>query len=622
MNYIKKLTFLSILALIFLFGCTREYGSIKIKNENNLTLEVGDTIYLKCVIVGNVNEVTWKSSDECVAVDNNGKVTAIAAGKSTITVTDGKYLDSITITVCEVKYQESIKVTLSANKITVPETLTISCSYYVNNTLIEENVKCDFEFIEGSELCSITDNILTSKEKGVVIFKARYKDITSEEVKIEIFDKEKIKEVTLKSSSTSLFINKVTKLSVDVFPAIEYTNLTYQIIEGDSVIIIDNLAKAVKTGTTKIQAIVDGVYSNIITITVSENLVTPELIIISCSKENLLKGESAILDFTVYPDNSYKDIVYYVEEGNAIINNNVITALDSNPIAVVGVIKNIKSNTIIINENVITEDPYKNVSSDEFYKSYKKATSYLDAYYRSEHGFMSGDISLQDQEPAIANRPSENNVFVKNSSLIYSSDKNIYYVLNSSGKIVNQIFKGGAYVTLEEVSAYIFAYNDVPANYIEKKSGKPTNSIWGEYLRVNHSYFSGDTDKYPYEPILPNINGCGGNLYYYELDLGTTGTDCDPNYEVTIYNDGKKITRGAARIVYSRYDENYDEINDINEKHLFYTYNHYNDFQEYLNYEGGWGHMFGNITGGGKLSSKTDYNPTNYIPVILKEFYN
>ena len=95
-------------------------------------------------------------------------------------------------------------------------------------------------------------------------------------------------------------------------------------------------------------------------------------------------------------------------------------------------------------------------------------------------------------------------------------------------------------MTLEEVSAYIFAYNDVPANYIEKKSGKPTNSIWGEYLRVNHSYFSGDIYKYPYEPILPNINGCGGNLYYYELDLGTTGTDCDPNYEVTIYNDGKK----------------------------------------------------------------------------------
>lgn len=277
MNYIKKIMVFSIIVLIFLLGCTKEYGSIEIKNENSLTLEVGDTIYLECVIVGTVNELTWKSSEECVTVDNNGKVTAIAAGQSTITVTDGKYLDSIIITVCEVKYQESIKVTLSTNKITVPETLTISCSYYVNNTLIEENVKCDFEFIEGSEFCSITDNILTSKEKGVVIFKARYKDITSEEIKIEIFDKEKIKEVTLKASSTSLFINKVTKLSVDVFPAIEYANLTYQIIEGDSIIIEDNLAKAVKTGTTKIQVIVDDVYSNIITITVSENLVAQNL---------------------------------------------------------------------------------------------------------------------------------------------------------------------------------------------------------------------------------------------------------------------------------------------------------------------------------------------------------
>ena len=30
--------------------------------------------------------------------------------------------------------------------------------------------------------------------------------------------------------------------------------------------------------------------------------------------------------------------------------------------------------------------------------------------------------------------------------------------------------------------------------------------------------------------------------------------------------------------------------------------------------------MFGNITGGGTLSSKTDYNPTPYVDVILKDF--
>ena len=98
--------------------------------------------------------------------------------------------------------------------------------------------------------------------------------------------------------------------------------------------------------------------------------------------------------------------------------------------------------------------------------------------------------------------------------------------------------------------------------------------------------------------------------------MGTTGTDCDPSYDIVDYNNGSKITRGAARIVYSNSTTSGKALTDINEKYLFYTYNHYNDFQEYLNYQGGWGEMFGNITGGGTLSSKYDYNPTVYEEVV------
>ena len=186
---------------------------------------------------------------------------------------------------------------------------------------------------------------------------------------------------------------------------------------------------------------------------------------------------------------------------------------------------------------------------------------------------------------------------------------------------MNKIFKGAAYVTLEEVAAYVFAFGDIPANYSSSKKTKPTSSPWGEYLRVNHTYFSGDTSRYPYEPVLPDISGCGGSLDYYEIDIGTTGTDCDPKYTAEIYNNGSMITRGAARIVYTRYDKNGNEIIDLDEKYLFYTYNHYNDFQEYLNYEGGWGEMFGNITGGGTISSKYDYNPTPYVQVVRRNLY-
>ena len=266
-------------------------------------------------------------------------------------------------------------------------------------------------------------------------------------------------------------------------------------------------------------------------------------------------------------------------------------------------------------------DPYADVSAQEFYLDYKPAESYWDAYYRTQHGFMSGSIDAQDQKPTLAeDRPMLDGLYLRNTSALYSKDGNVYYVVDADGDIVNKIYKGAAYVTLEEVAAYVFAFGDVPANYVSSKNARPAESKWGAYLRLNHSSFSGSTTKYPYEPELPDISGCGGSLRYYEIDIGTTGTDCDPAYRPAIYNNGSKITRGAARIVYSRFDANGDSIIDVNEKYLFYTYNHYNDFQEYLNYEGGWGEMFGNITGGGKISSKTDCNPTPYVAVARRAF--
>ena len=266
------------------------------------------------------------------------------------------------------------------------------------------------------------------------------------------------------------------------------------------------------------------------------------------------------------------------------------------------------------------EDPYINVSAAEFYSDYQPAEEYWDAYWRTQHGFMSGSIEQQDQKPTIAEQqPAEDGKLIRNTHASFSEDGNTYYIVDYSGEVVGQVFRGAAYVTLEEVAAYVLAFGDIPANYTASKNTKPTASIWGEYLRVNHTKFSGSTSKYPYEPELPDISGCGGSLQYYEIDIGTTGTDCDPSYRPALYNNGVTITRGAARIVYARFDANGDNIIDINERYVFYTYNHYNDFQEYLNYYGGWGEMFGNITGGGTISSKYDYNPTPYVPVVRRD---
>ncbi len=254
---------------------------------------------------------------------------------------------------------------------------------------------------------------------------------------------------------------------------------------------------------------------------------------------------------------------------------------------------------------------------DEFYNGADPADSYEEALERSSRGELSGATTVPDQAPTLSiYMPMIDGKYVRNNEP-YFADANTYVVVNAYGQEVFRVYRGGGYITLEEVAAYVYAFGDVPANYSSSKSTKPTASIWGKYLRLNHSAFSGSTTQYPYEPVLPRISGCGGDLYYYEIDIGTTGTDCDPSYSAVLYNNGSKITRGAARIVYTRYDANRNNIIDPNEKFLFYTYNHYNDFQEYLNYYGGWGEMFGNITGGGTISSKYDYNPTPYVPVVM-----
>lgn len=267
-------------------------------------------------------------------------------------------------------------------------------------------------------------------------------------------------------------------------------------------------------------------------------------------------------------------------------------------------------------------DPYVGVSKEAFYADYTPACCNQDAMYRSRHGLLSGLLEVPGQYAQEAeDRPRSQGKLIRNTSAVYLDDGDTYVVTDSRGNEVLRVHRAGGYITLEEVAAYMYAFGGVslPANYSSKKSTKPQNSIWGEYLRLNHSKFIGNTSKYPYEPELPDISGCGGDLAYYEMDIGTTGTTT-PGYSPKPYIQGNTVTRGAARLVYARQDLNGNGIYETDELYVFYTHNHYNDFREYLNYYGGWGEVFGNETGGGEYSSETNANPTPYVPTAYADF--
>lgn len=428
--------------------------------------------------------------------------------------------------------------------------------------------------------------------------------------------------------------NKV--MTVGTTYKLEYTategvpdKMQWSASNGNVTVTQEGIVTAVSAGQCVV-TVTAGKYSASIEIVVTENTESEQSIELVIEEDKLFKGDRLQMDAQFVSENVDNANVSAFEyeivsgENNATVTKDILTGTQTGTVTVRATYGNYFSNEVeieILDPDAVT-DPYASVSEYEFYLNYTPADSSVDAYFRSQHGFMSGDIAQQDQEPTVSSsRPESDGLYVRNTASLYSEDGTTYYIFDTQGNIVNAVYKGGAYVTLEEVAAYLFAFGDIPANYTESKYTSPSTSVWGKYLRLNHTYFSGDTDKYPYEPILPDISGCGGDLDYYELDIGTTGTDCDPAYPAEIYNDGKSITRGAARIVYTRYDANNSEIDDINEKYLFYTYNHYNDFQEYLNYEGGWGEMFGNITGGGTISSKVDYNPTPYVPTARQDFF-
>lgn len=373
-----------------------------------------------------------------------------------------------------------------------------------------------------------------------------------------------------------------------------------------------------KAGQAQFQAFSPayGKGSNLILVTIQEES-TPIPLYVNTAK--LAEGDEGQL---ITPNYDIAKISFEFTQGEGEIYRDGRFRLYSDSATIVGHTANRTTNPVEVSSIPLSETPYYNVDVDEFYADYEPASSNEDAYFRSLAGLMSGSLHEQDQEPTIAiNQPKEGNAFIRNTTMEYSADMNTYYVLDADGNRAFEVYRNGAYATLEEVAAYIYAFADVPANYEEDKDARPTQSIWGEYLRVNHSEFSGDSSNWPYQPILPGVSGEGGNLQYYEVDIGTTGTDCDPAYEALPYNNGYKITRGAARIVYAREHLDGTPITDPEERYLFYTYNHYNDFQEYLNYENGWGEMFGNITGGGPISDyDPDYPPTPYVEVGFQKF--
>lgn len=296
-----------------------------------------------------------------------------------------------------------------------------------------------------------------------------------------------------------------------------------------------------------------------------------------------------------------------------------------------------QANSYNIPEVVPTTDPYASIDTkserDEFHQNnYLRATSYADAMYRTKHYLISGDVKdtlSQSSFPInhFPNRQYRDLAKYRIDEGVYEYDKAgefLSYTINNLKGLTKKVYFRAAYVTLEDVAAYVFAFGNVPSNWSSSRSG--SLGSWGVYKRFNNSYFSADTDQYKFEPDVPrtDFNGSysGEGIYkYYEMDFGYTQTDWELGYTTYTepYNNGSFVTRGPVRLVYTGSDTNDNrgaKFIPMEHRHVFLTYNHYNDFIEYLNYENGWGIPFGWMSAGNEycsgMSSGSSYGKGYY----------
>jgi uncharacterized protein (TIGR02145 family) len=132
----KKLLYLTAVATLALASCKENDETVAVTgvtlSQTTATLTVGATLTLTPTVApdnADNKAVTWTSSDIAVATVRNGKVTAVAAGTATITVTteDGGKTASCTVTVATIDVTD---VTLSStiDTLAVGKTLTLTAT--------------------------------------------------------------------------------------------------------------------------------------------------------------------------------------------------------------------------------------------------------------------------------------------------------------------------------------------------------------------------------------------------------------------------------------------------------------------------------------------------------------
>ncbi len=261
--------------------CNVNVSEVKVESisldKTNITLDIGATERLKISFTpakADNKNITWKSSDESIAIINDGFITAKKEGKTTITVTtvNGKTA-SATVTVKKLE-----PTGLDLNKTTL--NLTVGQSSSVIATIKPTNVSKK-EIIwtsANSTIATVNNGSITAKKEGTTTITAQ---ISGTNIKTSVtvnVERVKVTGIKLNKTSGTIYLNNKTKtvqLTATVSPSnAENKNVTWSSSNTSVASVSDGLVTAKALGTSTITATTeDGTFKAQYKITVKKKTI-------------------------------------------------------------------------------------------------------------------------------------------------------------------------------------------------------------------------------------------------------------------------------------------------------------------------------------------------------------
>ena len=297
--------------------------------------------------------VTWTSSDETVATVANGVVTALKAGKATITAKSGEVSATCEITVnAKVIPATGIALDKTTAELTEGETLTLTAT-----VTPEDATDKTVTWTSSDEtVATVKNGVVTALKAGKATITAKSGEVSAT---CEITVNAKVipaTNITLDKTTAELTEGEILTLTATVTPE-DATDKTVTWTSSDETVakVVNGVVSALKTGKATITA-KSGEVSATCEITVNAKVIPATGIALDKTIAELTEGETLTLTATVTPEDATDKTVVWTssDETVATVANGVVTALKAGKATITAKVGDVSATCeITVNAKVI-----------------------------------------------------------------------------------------------------------------------------------------------------------------------------------------------------------------------------------------------------------------------------